>query len=239
MKKLILTLTLLTLTLPALAQEITLPSLEKNYLTGDTRLACEAILCLSSGTRPSECAPALARYFNISKRLFSDTLRARRSFLRLCPDAGSPGMQGLTQAVSHGAGRCTAEILNKGTAYNLVLNISEDRGRWWNPCKWERNSETGPKCIGGWTTEPARYTTTVKVHSDQAPDYCRAYQGHEWTFEVGASYQGTPPPAGTRFTYDCGGEAMRTCTGYSVSISGTTSQVQAKIQQITGGKWVD
>ena len=29
----------------------------QDVLTGDTRLACEAILCLSSGTRPSECTP--------------------------------------------------------------------------------------------------------------------------------------------------------------------------------------
>ena len=30
----------------------------QDVLTGDTRLACEAILCLSSGTRPSECTPS-------------------------------------------------------------------------------------------------------------------------------------------------------------------------------------
>ncbi|WP_269902395.1 TrbM/KikA/MpfK family conjugal transfer protein, partial [Campylobacter coli] len=36
-----------------------------DILTGDTKLACEAILCLSSGTRPSECSSSLARYFSI------------------------------------------------------------------------------------------------------------------------------------------------------------------------------
>ena len=50
----------------------------QDVLTGDTRLACEAILCLSSGTRPSECTPSLSRYFNITKRKLSDTIRARR-----------------------------------------------------------------------------------------------------------------------------------------------------------------
>ena len=49
----------------------------QDVLTGDTRLACEAILCLSSGTRPSECTPSLSRYFNITKRKLSDTIRAR------------------------------------------------------------------------------------------------------------------------------------------------------------------
>ncbi len=236
MKKIILTLALLALALPALAQELTLPSLEDTYLTGDTRLACEAILCLSSGTRPGECSKALARYFNITRRLFSDTLRARRSFLRLCPDSGAPGMEGLTATLAKAAGRCTADILNRSTAYGLTLDITEDKGRWYNPCLYTNRDDD---CRGGWTTEPARYTKSVTVRSDQAPDYCRAYQGHEWTYQVGASYQGTPPPEGVCFTYPCGGEAMRTCVSYKVPVSGTTSQVQAKIQQITSGKWVD
>lgn len=54
-------------------------------LTGDTRLACEAILCLMSPTRPGECAASIARYFSISFRRFNATLNARRSFLALCP----------------------------------------------------------------------------------------------------------------------------------------------------------
>ena len=30
-------------------------------LTGDTKLACEAILCLSSSERPSECSASLSK----------------------------------------------------------------------------------------------------------------------------------------------------------------------------------
>ena len=30
---------------------------DNQELSGDTKLACEAILCLSSGTRPGECGP--------------------------------------------------------------------------------------------------------------------------------------------------------------------------------------
>jgi len=37
-------------------------------LSGDTKLACEAILCLSSGTRPSECAPSIRRFFSIKHK---------------------------------------------------------------------------------------------------------------------------------------------------------------------------
>ncbi|MCS4511836.1 TrbM/KikA/MpfK family conjugal transfer protein [Xylophilus ampelinus] len=85
----------------------------QDVLTGDTRLACEAILCLSSGTRPSECTPSLSRYFNITKRKLSDTIRARANFLQLCPVANqTPHMQSLVSAISQGAGRCDAQSLN-------------------------------------------------------------------------------------------------------------------------------
>lgn len=53
--------------------------------TGDTKLSCEAILCLSSGTRPSECNEAIRRYFSIKFRKWGDTVRARRAFLNICP----------------------------------------------------------------------------------------------------------------------------------------------------------
>ncbi len=54
-------------------------------LTGDPKLACEAILCLSSGTRPGECGPSLSRYFGISYKSWSDTVKGRRNFLNQCP----------------------------------------------------------------------------------------------------------------------------------------------------------
>ena len=82
-------------------------------LTGDTRLACEAVLCLSSGTRPGECSPSLSRYFGINKRKFSDTIKARVNFLNMCPMSSQPPeMQSLVSAISQGAGRCDATSLN-------------------------------------------------------------------------------------------------------------------------------
>lgn len=48
----------------------------QDVLTGDTRLACEAILCLSTGTRPSR---ALAEYNERSRR--EDEERRRQSWL--------------------------------------------------------------------------------------------------------------------------------------------------------------
>lgn len=85
----------------------------QEVLTGDTRLACEAVLCLSSGTRPAECSPSLSRYFSIVKKKFSDTIRARLNFLNLCPVSNqTPEMQSLVSAISRGAGRCDAAALN-------------------------------------------------------------------------------------------------------------------------------
>lgn len=85
----------------------------QEVLSGDTRLACEAVLCLSSGTRPSECSPSLNRYFGIKKKKFSDTIKARLNFLNLCPvSSQTPEMRSLVSAISRGAGRCDAASLN-------------------------------------------------------------------------------------------------------------------------------
>ena len=45
---------------------------DTDVLSGDTRLACEAILCLSTGQRPSECTPSLDRYFGIKMRQWAE-----------------------------------------------------------------------------------------------------------------------------------------------------------------------
>ncbi|MFY3457740.1 TrbM/KikA/MpfK family conjugal transfer protein [Achromobacter xylosoxidans] len=87
-------------------------------LTGDKRLACEAIMCLSTGTRPSECSSSLSRYFGIHKRKLSKTISARHDFLKLCPAASmTPEMSDLVRAMSHGAGRCDVSSLNRDLAH--------------------------------------------------------------------------------------------------------------------------
>ena len=96
----------------ALVSTATVASAQE-VLTGDTRLACEAIICLATGTRPSECQPSLRRYFSISYRKLSDTIRGRTNFLNLCPAANqTPQMQALVNAQANGSGRCDAQSLN-------------------------------------------------------------------------------------------------------------------------------
>jgi len=86
---------------------------QPQVLTGDTRSACEAVLCLASGQRPSECTPPLQRYFSIVRKKASDTLRARSDFLSLCPSSNqTPQMQALVSAQVNGAGQCDAQTLN-------------------------------------------------------------------------------------------------------------------------------
>ncbi|OOF46525.1 hypothetical protein BKK52_11400 [Rodentibacter trehalosifermentans] len=56
-----------------------------DLLTGDTRLACEAILCLSSSSRPSECATSLKKYYSLRAKKWHQTVTKRKNFLKLCP----------------------------------------------------------------------------------------------------------------------------------------------------------
>ena len=99
------------------------PASAQAVLTGDTATACEAIMCLIASTRPTECNKSLARYFSITARKWSDTLKQRTDFLGMCPTASSdPKMQSLIPAIVNGAGRCDAATLNQTT----VANYSND-----------------------------------------------------------------------------------------------------------------
>jgi hypothetical protein len=103
---------------PASAQGVNLGQF--SWFTGDTRLSCEAIMCLSSSKGSSEfaCQPSLRRYFGIVKRKLRDTIRARHDFLNLCPASSqTPAMQTLVAALASGAGRCDAAALNMTVVY--------------------------------------------------------------------------------------------------------------------------
>lgn len=90
----------------------TAPAMGQVTLTGDTKLACEAILCLSTGQRPDQCSESIRRYFSISFRRISDTLRGRSNFLNLCPQGGDAQMPALVKGIVYGAGACDAVTLN-------------------------------------------------------------------------------------------------------------------------------
>ena len=137
-----------------------MPKIEE--LTGDTRTACEVILCLSSaqGRGIKECQAPLRKYFSIhvsGKHWYRKTLEARRRFLDLCPAANENAkMSALTTAVQHQEYACDAGTLNSRT---------ETRRNW-----VRRSSEDG----GSFSRRLIRTQAYI-------PDFCKALYDHEFT----------------------------------------------------------
>ncbi|MFD1244004.1 TrbM/KikA/MpfK family conjugal transfer protein [Paralysiella testudinis] len=175
MKKILLAAATLTTAIPLTAQA-------EDLLTGDVRLACEAVLCLSSGTRPNECAPSLRRYFDITRKKLSDTISARHDFLQLCPASNEQGMPELVRAIANGAGRCDAAELNRVNQVRKSYQVCGCSGLW--GC-------SGKDAIRTCRTE---YKWVVK---NQKPSYCRAYFDHAWTdVKASVEYRGNEDAGG-------------------------------------------
>lgn len=150
-------------------------------LTGNTKLACEAILCLSSDTRPSECNPSLKRYFGISHKKWRDTVKARKNFLNLCPTADADSkMRSLVDAIANGAGQCDVAALNAitvscGNWYDNDACISNQMpgycGIYYNHEYTDLNQYTpvyvGTPSEGGFWTEKANYESALKAYNER------------------------------------------------------------------------
>lgn len=155
-----------------------------DYLTGDQRLACEAILCFSSSQRPSECSPSINKYFSIKKKKASRTRRARKAFLNMCPEVpGNTQMEGLVEVIMNAEDRCTAEALNQSTAYyGTILKAGYERGH-----------------------RHYYYEKTIE-RKNELPGYCKAYFGHDWTdfgeYGITPVYVGVPGQGGFWTDYD-------------------------------------
>lgn len=94
-------------------------------LTGNTALACEALLCLSAGAKPTECKRSIKKFFSISAKKPWKTLQLRRNFLALCPTQSSDNisddvlMEDYKNALVQIPHECTAEALNKVFEYSV------------------------------------------------------------------------------------------------------------------------
>jgi hypothetical protein len=177
MKKLLYAL-LLVFTLPALAAE-------DEELTGDAKLSCEAILCLSSGERPDECDPALKRFYSIKKKTTSKTIKAREDFLSKCPVVDEDKeMKKRVGEIARGAGRCDAAYLN--STLREIITIRE--------CNSIRRD--GNRLVSQWVpVEKNSYcaqprTRQITVIGNNKPAYCAAYDSHEWTYQLETRYVG-------------------------------------------------
>lgn len=99
------------------ASLLSAPAMANDVLTGTTKLACEAILCLSSPTRPAECIPSIRKYLSIWHTKPHKTIAARRSFLQLCPTASDATVRNtIEDIVNKNIPDCTAKGLNKAYA---------------------------------------------------------------------------------------------------------------------------
>jgi prephenate dehydratase len=90
------TLAAVALTIPFLS----VPSAQAQQMDGITQLACEAVLCLSSPTRPGECAASISHYFGIVMSKPWKTVQARKNFLKLCPDVKEADIKQTTAAAN-------------------------------------------------------------------------------------------------------------------------------------------
>lgn len=138
-----------------------------DLLQGDERSACEAILCLSSNTRPNECAPSIHRYFSIKHKKLGDTLRARRDFLNMCPAKNEQGMPELIDAIANGAGRCDAKELNRMMRYSRFEKVCEQKNKY----RFGRQYTFDENC---------QMVKKFYVRPDK-PQYCKSYHDHGWT----------------------------------------------------------
>jgi len=154
-------------------------------LSGTEKLACSAVLCLSSGERPSECNPSLNHYFSIDHTSWADTVKDRNHFLNQCPwSAGlelmpnyvetEKQMKDLFSAIANGAGRCDAKYLN---TYN-VTKVPYIEHVW----------------VGGDAETKAVTRYHIYVNSTK-PNYCDIYENHEFT-DFNVKYVGTPKEGG-------------------------------------------
>lgn len=73
----------------------------EDTFTGEKKAACEAIMCLSTGSPPHECDDSLKKYYKIVVKNSlgginpRETLKARKNFLKICPKAEEETIDGV------------------------------------------------------------------------------------------------------------------------------------------------
>lgn len=196
-------------------------------LTGDRRTACEVLLCLSSGQRPSECNAPLRKFYSIKAKRSWQTLKKRRDFLELCPaDTGDTAeniiladYKGMLASVN--PDECKPEYLN-----NQFQNINRD-----THIKYYRNN---------YLTSDTIKNSYTRINPNM-PSHCFTFINHEYTdyrmpkygcdgkyYTVAGFRRGYELITITKeeyaklnsddrhyetrsYSYDCGGNSLRTC----------------------------
>ncbi len=175
---------------------------DDGVLTGDTRLACEAIMCLASGTRPAECSSSLSRYFSISFSDWRDTIQGRINFLNLCPGAQVSGeMSGLVSAMGNAVGRCDAQSLNM-TMKTPGVSCGDWRvilihnqlpgycaayyGHQYTNLGSEAPRYVGVPELGGFWSDAAHYDADLEQYNAHSGNWNSASQCYQWNYGYGS-----------------------------------------------------
>lgn len=169
----------------------------QELLEGDEKDACEALLCLSSGDRPSECIPPIQRYLSIKKKTSQKTANARRDFLNLCPESNKDSkMQSLVNAIANGAGRCDAASLNMENRKTVMATICDGKviGYAGQPIPSVTRTLPNGKSMTYIPNYESCSENAVTVIDPDKPSHCAIYEDHEYTFEISsqAVYVGDP-----------------------------------------------
>lgn len=148
----------------------------EDVLTGDVKLACEAILCLSTSSRPSECSPPIRRYLSIKHRRMSSTINARRDFLKLCPSSDDEGMPELINAIAVGAEWCDGDYLVGAlNRYERCGGYSDDSG----DCDGPQLSSVPAHCNAYADNPYTALSMPVATRTACDDDYARYYSEEE------------------------------------------------------------
>ena len=145
-------------------------------LSGDTRSACETLLCLTSNVRPPECKQSIARYYSIRGVSVGDTSVARQSYLSLCPVVGQPGASTLNSAltaIDRFASQCSPLQLNTNTFDAQVYACKDKDG---HPSGYVLSK-----------TDECNDQAVIKVVDDRLPAQCI---GDVWTSGIRPRYVG-------------------------------------------------
>ena len=139
-------------------------------LTGDTKLACEAILCLSAAVRSSECIPSITKFFSITAKTIAKTITKRQNFLDLCPTGAQNDVALSTLkngVLASMQTDCTADYLNskKESIEKEMSGINAEK------CGTD---ERGKALSCSWVETHYRISPTM-------PNYCKALMEHEYT----------------------------------------------------------
>jgi hypothetical protein len=159
-------------------------------LEGDQKDACEALLCLSSSQRPTECEPPIRRYLSIHRKTPGKTANARRDFLKQCPTAQSDGKtQALVNAIVSGAGYCDAASLNNN---RTIMQVTRCDGQIVTPGQPMTRTLPNGLTIRQTLSPDSCTTEHVFVINPNKPGYCTAYEPNEYTDLTGVVYVGEP-----------------------------------------------